>query len=169
MSLFEFNQEDLSEAVPYVRDKLYAKTKQMKWRLMTQEELLLELPLSTWKRSVRRVYLQPDQQLRNLAAWWKEFIDTPTVFVALVNGKAKPLVRGGAEGLEKFKKVMASQLGLVQQGMLSGEWELCHCAALCVCTAGKSQLLLWCHVQAAAVHLMWTCPACKHDTAASSF
>jgi hypothetical protein len=67
------------------------------------------------------VYVQPDQQLEKLTVWWKEFIDTPTAFVAVIDGKAKPLVRGGAEGLEKFKKVMASQLGLVEQGMLSGK------------------------------------------------
>jgi hypothetical protein len=44
----------------------------------------------------------------------------------MVDGKPKPLVRGGDEGMEQFKKVFISQLGLVEAGMLSGE---------CLCTA----------------------------------
>ncbi|WIA41424.1 hypothetical protein OEZ86_005007 [Tetradesmus obliquus] len=119
LSLFEFDQGDMGAAAPVVAERLYKKTGDLKWKFMTHEQLVLELPLSTWKRTVRRVYVQRDQQLSKLAAWWAEYFTTESAFVAMVAGKPKALVRGGAEGLQKFKQVVANQLELVHQGMLS--------------------------------------------------
>lgn len=123
LSLFEFDQGDMGAAAPVVAERLYKKTGDLKWKFMTHEQLVLELPLSTWKRTVRRVYVQRDQQLSKLAAWWAEYITTESAFVAMVAGKPKALVRGGAEGLQKFKQVVANQLELVHQGMLSGKFD----------------------------------------------
>lgn len=85
--------------------------------------MVKELPLSTWKRTVRRVYLQPEKQLERLQAWYKEYIGNKNAFVdTTIEGKPRRLVRGGEEGLQKFELVLNSQLTLVRKGMLSGEY-----------------------------------------------
>lgn len=122
MCLFSFNTGDLEAAAIAVRNKLAAKKGRdgITWRTKTAAELVKLLPLSTWARLVRRTYLPPDEQLHNIGRWWQTYILTEAAFVARVDGKVKTLVRGGQEGMDKFARVMANQLSLVEKGMLSG-------------------------------------------------
>jgi hypothetical protein len=89
---------------------------------MHHSELVLLLPLSTWKRTVRRRYGPASLQSKRLADWHAKFIDDATMCVA----EGKALIHGGQQGLDKFSAVWHSQLELVNQGLLSGErtaWE----------------------------------------------
>eukprot|EP00775_Hariotina_reticulata_P012129 gene12129-12267_t len=114
MCLFDFNKDDLSRACAVIR-----KQKKEYW-CKSDQALVKLLPLSTFKRTVRRVYLPPEQQAERLEQWYATYIEDLTVFVdTSVAGQARPLIRGGAEGLKEFKKVFQSQLQLVFKGMLS--------------------------------------------------
>lgn len=116
MCLFDFHPEDLAAACKLLHDKfpdLY--------RFKTDLQMVMMLPLLTWKRTVRRVYIQPELQMERLEQWWKDYIDNQGAFIdTSVSGQARPLVRGGEQGLANFRKVMDSQLQLVRKGMLSG-------------------------------------------------
>jgi len=118
MCLFDFNKDDLSRTCAVIR-----KQKREHW-CKSDQALVKLLPLSTFKRTVRRTYLPPEQQAERLERWYATYIEDKTVFVdTSVAGQARPLIRGGAEGLKEFKKVFQSQLQLVFKGMLSGR---CH-------------------------------------------
>ena len=114
-----FNKKELQDACKHLRSV------KQEYRFKSDEGLVNELPLRTWKRTVRRTYLQPEQQSARLDQWHQKYIVNKAAFVDnSVAGQARPLVRGGEEGLKKFEKVLSSQLELVHKGMLSGE----HCA-----------------------------------------
>lgn len=114
--LFDFHKADLTAACKQQR------TLNKDWEFLSDEQLVALLPLKTWKRTVRRIYLEPDVQAQRISKWRETYILNETVFVdTTVAGQARPLVRGGAEGLQKFEKVLLSQLDLVHKGMLSGE------------------------------------------------
>jgi hypothetical protein len=130
LSLFDFNEEDLKAAAAVLLKAFKVKAdrlrkegkaaeagKYAKLSLMHHNQLVQELPLSTWKRTVRRVYGPAERQSERLAAWYAKYISDPTMFVA----EGKTLIHGGPEGLEKFNSVWRSQLELVNGDMLSGE------------------------------------------------
>jgi len=118
MCLFDFNSDDLNRTCTVIR-----KQKPEHW-CRSDQALVKLLPLSTFKRTVRRIYQLPEEQARRLAQWYATYIDDLTTFVdTSVAGQARPLIRGGAEGLKQFKKMFQSQLELVFKGMLSGR---CH-------------------------------------------
>jgi hypothetical protein len=126
-ALFKFVEKDLKAACAHVR-----KTNP-DWANLSDVQLVDLLPLKTFKRIVRRVYLPPEVQAANLSSWLEEFINNESAFVdTSVAGQARPLVRGGAEGKAKFLKVFADQMKLVHKGMLSGEccWWCCRCVVL---------------------------------------
>lgn len=145
MCLFSFNDDDLQTAAAIVRKRLAASERgpgSIPWLTKTVKELIELLPLSTWTQLVRRKYLSPDEQLRNIELWWKTYVLAETAFVAVVDGKVKALVRGGKQGLERFAKVMASQLTLVEKGMLSGEFvSAASCSLLHCGTCGPASQL----------------------------
>ena len=114
---FEFNKRDLEAACQVLRKK----TKDMSLTFKSAEALVLSVPLSTFKRTVRRVYLPGPEQAANLEAWYKKYIMDPLCFVDVSGNKPKTLIRGGEEGLNSFNKTLTIQLGLVHQGLLSGE------------------------------------------------
>lgn len=114
MCLFDYNKEDLAAAAKVYRRK----AKQPLF--VSPDQLVLRLPLSTWKRTVRRVYLPPEEQLARLKVWYDKFILDQLNFVDRSAGTLKGLVRGGKEGMERFTKVLCEQMELVQDGYLSG-------------------------------------------------
>lgn len=89
---------------------------------MHSDKLVLHVPLSTFKRTVRRCYGPAAEQSEALSTWYKTFVEDGSTFVQ--DGKA--MVYGGKEGLEKFKAVWFNQLQLVNTGMLSGACSLLH-------------------------------------------
>lgn len=116
MCLFRFNQDDLTAACNDLRSS------QARFRFKTDRQLVMELPLRTWNSTVRREYLQPEEQLSNLQAWYARYIKDPLRFIdATIPAKPRSLVRGGKEGLAKFEACLTNQLVLVRKGMLSGE------------------------------------------------
>lgn len=116
MCLFDFHPDDLKAACRHIRRV------KKEWEFMTDESLVDLLPLKTWKRTVRRRYLQAAEQAARIIKWREHYILNEVAFVdTSVAGNARPLVHGGVEGLQKFQKVLASQLELVHKGMLSGE------------------------------------------------
>ncbi len=130
LSLFDWNEADLMAAAEVVRKAFKAKAARLKaagkhdeaekfFRLSTMHhtQLVQEVPLSTWKRTVRRVYGPGERQSERLAAWYAKYIQDPTMFVA----EGKTLIHGGQQGLDKFNNIWYSQLKLVNEGMLSGE------------------------------------------------
>ncbi len=117
MCFFDFIKEDLQAACDYQRSL------KEEWKNKSNEALVKLLPLKTWKRTVRRVYLPAEEQSARLNKWFEDYILNETAFVdTSVAGQARPLVRGGAEGRKRFQKVFEDQLVLVHKGMLSGEW-----------------------------------------------
>ena len=130
LALFDFNEADLAAAAKVVRAAFKAKAARLRKDRKDDEaakferlsglhhtQLVLELPLSTWKRTVRRVYGPAGQQSERLAAWHAKYIEDATMFVV----EGKTLIHGGEQGLDKFRSVWHSQLELVNEGLLSGE------------------------------------------------
>jgi hypothetical protein len=116
MCFFDFIKDDLQAACDHLRSL------KEEWENKSNEALVQLLPLKTWKRTVRRVYLPPEVQSARLNKWLETYIHNETAFMdTSVAGQARPLVRGGAEGKKKFDKVFAAQMQLVHRGMLSGE------------------------------------------------
>jgi hypothetical protein len=116
MCLFDFHKADLTAAC------LHQRSLKKDWGFKTDDQLVELLPLKTWKRTVRRRYLEADVQAQRINKWRETYLLNESIFVdTTVAGQARPLVRGGAEGLQKFEKVLLSQLELVHKGMLSGE------------------------------------------------
>jgi hypothetical protein len=113
LSLFTYNKEDLDA---FWKHKKKDPSGQFKWS--TAQQLVMCLPLSDMRRFVRREYLQPEAQLKNLQAWYEKFLVDPTV---AVTGDGRHLVAGGPHGFHAFNKAWESQLALVQRGLLSGE------------------------------------------------
>ena len=119
--LFGFISTDLKPVCDIIRSR------NSNFNFKTDADLVELLPLSTWRRTVRRVYLPPQIQLQRLEAWYMQYILNKAAFVdTTIPGKLHRLVRGDEEGLQKFAKVLNSQLELVRKGMLSGE----QCTAL---------------------------------------
>lgn len=117
MCFFDFNKEDVQAACNYQR------TLKGEWKSLSNEALLKLLPLKTWKRTVRRTYLPAEVQSARLNQWYETYITNEGAFVdTSVAGQARPLVRGGAEGKQKFDQMFQNQLQLVHKGMLSGEY-----------------------------------------------
>lgn len=117
MCFFDFIKEDLQAACDHLRSL------KEEYKYKSNEALVQLLPLKTWKRTVRRVYLPADVQSARLNKWLDTYIHNETAFMdTSVAGQARPLVRGGAEGRSKFDKVFAAQMQLVHKGMLSGEY-----------------------------------------------
>lgn len=113
---FDFVKKDLEAACRHLR------TLKVEWQNLSDEALVKLLPLKTFKRTVRRIYLPRDVQAARLNTWMEDYIIKETAFVdTSVAGQARPLVRGGAEGKDKFLKMWADQMQLVHKGMLSGE------------------------------------------------
>ena len=130
LSLFDFNEDDLKAAAKVVRAAFKTKAaalrsvgkadeaaKYTRLSNMHDTQLVQELPLSTWKRTVRRTYGPAERQSGRLAAWYAKYIEDPTMFVA----EGKTLIHGGQQGLDKFNNCWHSQLELVNEGLLSGE------------------------------------------------
>ena len=98
------------------------KRKEVWISLLSDREMVKRLPLSTWKRIVRRRYLPGEQQAANLEAWYEKWIKTQGNFVDLSNrSKPKTLIRGGQEGLDNFNKVLRNHMELVHGEYLSGK------------------------------------------------
>lgn len=116
MCFFDFNKDDLQAACDHQR------TLKDEWRLLSNQALVQRLPLKTWKRTVRRIYLAAEVQSARLNKWRETCITNEAAFVdTSVAGQARPLVRGGAEGKQKFDLMFQNQMQLVHKGMLSGE------------------------------------------------
>lgn len=116
MCFFDFIKEDLQAACDHLRSV------KEEYKYKGNQALVRLLPLRTWKRTVRRVYLPAAEQSARLNMWLETYIANETAFMdTSVAGQARPLVRGGAEGRKKFEKVFADQMQLVHKGMLSGE------------------------------------------------
>lgn len=130
LALFVWFEADLQAAAKVVRAAFKAKADRLRKEKKIAEankyerlsnlhhtQLVEELPLSTWKRTVRRRYGPAERQSQQLGAWYTKYILDPTMFVA----EGKTLIHGGEQGLEKFNRVWHSQLELVNDSMLSGE------------------------------------------------
>jgi hypothetical protein len=116
MCLFDFHKADLTAAC------LHQRSPKKDWGFKTDDQLVELLPLKTWKRTVRRRYLEADVQAQRINKWRETYLLNESICVDItVAGQARPLVRGGSEGLQRFEKVLLSQLELVHKGMLSGE------------------------------------------------
>lgn len=97
--LFDFHKEDLKAVCAYM------KKKNKELALLTDKQLVDKLPLSTWKRTVRRCYLEGAVQAERISAWRQQYIKDEGVFVdTSTAGRVRTLVRDGVEGLAEFEK-----------------------------------------------------------------
>lgn len=114
--LFNFDKADLNAVCKHL------KSQKKEWETLSDEALVDMLPLSTWKRLVRREYLPGAVQAERINAWRQQYIIDEGVFVdTSTAGRVRTLVRGGVEGLAEFEKQLISQVELMNKDMLSGE------------------------------------------------
>jgi hypothetical protein len=113
LCLFDFNMSDLAAAVTVKRKQ------DSKLQYKTLQQLLDELPLSTWKRNVRRTYVSPEVQVQRLQQWFETYVAVGST--KAVDMQGMHLVAGGDEGLRKFQQTFHNQLALSRDGYLSGD------------------------------------------------
>jgi hypothetical protein len=130
LALSDFLKADLVAAARVVCAAFQAKVNRLRKERKAQEadrfeclgnmhasQLVLQLPLETWKRTMRRIYGPAEKQSEVLADWYAKYILDATMFVV----EGKTLIYSGKQGLDKFRNVWRSQVELVDEECLSGE------------------------------------------------
>lgn len=109
MSLFSFNKQDFKVAADELRKKPEHSKK-------TDQQLLRELPLSTWQGKVRRNYLDGEQQVQNLQGWFEKYEGSQGRDLA--SGRH---VFGVGEQREEFENCLDNQMKLAAKERMSGK------------------------------------------------
>lgn len=109
MCFFEFNSKDLQAFLKSYRAKnpIYSN-----WG---DKQMVDKLPLSTFKRHVRRMYSKPAAMEQQMLFWYQDF-----VVVKAVDLLGNHIVSGGSKGLAAFDKCFNNQLQLAKNGYLTG-------------------------------------------------
>jgi hypothetical protein len=114
LSLFEYDQADLKAFHTHKKkEKQYANT--------TPQELVAQLPLSAFKRFVKRRYFDGALQAKKMEEWYAHFLLDPRMAVD-INGRH--LVAGGPDGMKAFDVVWHNQITHALNQKMSGEWSL---------------------------------------------
>ncbi len=135
LCLFEFNSEDLAAFLKYKQA-----TDPCKFGKVTKEQLVLMLPLSAFKRFVRRHYFDGAKQAANLQKWYKTYLEDHKVAVDV---EGRHLVSGGPEGMKAFNECWDNQIKHALAQKMSGECT--HTAATALVNLCLGQVLVCMH------------------------